>query len=68
MTTVYTAEVPTEDGRICVIEFEQELDDDWWTVHISSELISEAPQGLTAALGVAILQMKAMIENETRMP
>lgn len=61
MTTVHTIEVPTEDGQRCVIEFEQEMDERWWTVHISDELIRQAPEGLAAALGMAIIQMKQII-------
>lgn len=62
MSTVHGIEVPTEDGRTCVVEFEREADYGWWTVHISDTLIRQAPEGVTAALGMAVLQMKQIIE------
>lgn len=65
-TEVRTITVPTEDGRISVVEFErsERVESDcgnhqWWTISISDELVSRHPEGVVAILAQAIGQMKA---------
>lgn len=53
--------VPTDDGRACSVEFHRRRSR-YWSVDISDELIRQAPEGLTAALGLAVLEMKRLLE------
>lgn len=52
--------VPTEDGRQCHIEFERRRPN-FWSIDVSDELIRVAPEGLTAALSMAILEMRSQL-------
>ena len=47
-------DVPTEDGRVCVIEFKWDELRHAWAVWIADELIRQSPQGIHAALGLAL--------------
>lgn len=57
-----TVEVPTEDGRIAVVDFYQHREG-FWTVDISDELIVTAPEGLTAVLLLAFRQLAEEIAS-----
>lgn len=52
--------VPTEDGRQCAIEFVRRRPN-FWSIDVSDELIRQAPEGLTAALGMAIIEMREQL-------
>ena len=54
-------EVPTEDGRVALIDFHRRRDG-YWSVDISDELIHQAPEGLTAAL---VLAFRKLAEEPT---
>jgi len=56
--------VPTEDGRDCYLEFERRREG-YWSIDISNELMLQAPQGVVAALSMALLEMRAELKTAT---
>lgn len=52
-----SVDVSTEDGRWAVVHFERRRDG-FWSVDISDEVISTAPEAICAVLTLALMQMK----------
>lgn len=55
-----TIEVPTEDGRLAVIDFYRHREG-VWTVDIADELILQSPEGLGCVLALAFRQLAQTI-------
>jgi hypothetical protein len=56
--------VPTETGGSIAVTFERE--NGHWLLRISDALIERAPEGLTAAIGSAIMQMRAELIDSSK--
>jgi hypothetical protein len=56
-------DVPTEDGKVCAIEFRQCPIRRTWQLEIADELVRQSPQGIHAALGQALMALGARIDG-----
>jgi hypothetical protein len=56
---VWTVSVPTETGTVAVIDVRWDLTNDTYGVKFAGEILDQSPEGLTAAVQVALLSIKA---------
>jgi hypothetical protein len=55
--------VPCEDGRTCMIEFEYDRQKRAWALFIAEEVLKESPQGVHAAVGLALMALAEHIDG-----
>lgn len=56
---IISVEVPTETGKVCVMDIEHRWDQDSYRLEFSGTLLDQSPEGITAAIQVGLLALKA---------